>query len=288
MVVLGIYEKALPKSISWKERLQAAKECGFDYVEMSIDESDERLERLNWNKEKRLKIVQNKLNIGVGIHSICLSAHRRFSLGSQNRQNVNRAKDIMEKAINLAYDIGVRNIQLAGYDVYPDYEPPSDATKVQFIENLKWAVSIAAQAQVMLSVEIMDTEFMSTLSRWKVYDEIIRSPWFTVYPDIGNVSAWNVDIKEEFARTIDKITAIHLKDTYAVSETSKGQFRDVPFGSGCVDFVGFFTLMKELNYQGSFVIEQWSEAKENPLSEVMKSKLWMLEKMREAGYDYSS
>ncbi|MFV0322558.1 MAG: L-ribulose-5-phosphate 3-epimerase [Alphaproteobacteria bacterium] len=284
MTVLGIYEKALPKGMSWLERLEAAQRCGFDYVEMSIDESDERLTRLDWDKQQRLEIVRNKLDTGIGIHSICLSGHRRFALGSQNKANEIRAKEIMEKAITLAYDIGIRNIQLAGYDVYPDYEARSEATKEQYIQNLIWSVKLAAEAQVMLSMEIMDTEFMSTLSRWQEYDDIIRSPWFTVYPDIGNVSAWNVDVKVEFTKTIDKITAIHLKDTYAVSATNKGQFRDVPFGSGCVDFVGFFRLLKELNYRGSFVLEQWSENAAEPLEEVMKSKGWILQRMEDAGY----
>jgi L-ribulose-5-phosphate 3-epimerase UlaE len=45
---LGIYEKALPKDLSWPERLVLAKSCGFDFVEMSVDETDERLSRLDW------------------------------------------------------------------------------------------------------------------------------------------------------------------------------------------------------------------------------------------------
>ena len=40
---LGIYEKALAKDLSWPERLVLAKSCGFDFVEMSVDETDERL-----------------------------------------------------------------------------------------------------------------------------------------------------------------------------------------------------------------------------------------------------
>jgi len=284
MVCLGIYEKALPKDFSWRERLAAAGECGFDYVEMSIDETDDRLSRLDWNKEERLDIVRHKLETGIGIHSICLSGHRRFAFGSQNAANEARARDIMEKAIALAYDIGVRNIQLAGYDVYPDYEPRSEATKAQFVENLQWAVQLAASAQVMLSVEIMDTEFMSTISRWKEFDRLINSPWFTVYPDIGNVSAWNVDVEAELRLGIDKISAIHLKDTLAVSATNKGRFKDVPFGSGCVDFVEAFKILKMLNYRGSFMIEQWSEKAADPLAEVKKTKAWILERMKEANY----
>ena len=42
---IGIYEKATPKHFSWSERLAFAKELGFDFVEMSVDESDARLDR---------------------------------------------------------------------------------------------------------------------------------------------------------------------------------------------------------------------------------------------------
>ncbi len=284
MICLGIYEKALPKDYDWRGRLEAAGACGFDYVEMSIDETDQRLSRLDWSREQRLDIVRAKLETGVGLHSICLSGHRRFAFGSQNPANVARARDIMEKAVGLAYDIGVRNIQLAGYDVYPDYEPRSQVTEEQFLENLQWAVDLAASAQVMLSMEIMDTEFMSTISRWKAYDRRIDSPWFTVYPDIGNVSAWNVDVEAELSLGIDKITAIHLKDTLAVNEGFPGKFKEVPFGTGCVDFVEAFRILKKLNYRGSFMIEQWSEKAQDPLAEVRKTRAWIVEQRRKANY----
>lgn len=50
---IGIYEKALPKNITWQERLSLAKACGFEFIEMSIDESNDRLSRLNWTKSER-------------------------------------------------------------------------------------------------------------------------------------------------------------------------------------------------------------------------------------------
>ena len=34
--LLGLYEKALPPGLRWEERLLAAKELGFDYLEISI------------------------------------------------------------------------------------------------------------------------------------------------------------------------------------------------------------------------------------------------------------
>ncbi len=49
-IPLGIYEKALPAGECWLERLQLAKALGFDFVEMSLDETDARLARLDWSR----------------------------------------------------------------------------------------------------------------------------------------------------------------------------------------------------------------------------------------------
>ena len=51
--------------------------------------------------------------------------------------------------------------------------------------KLAWAVEQAAASQVMLAVEIMDTAFMNSISKWKKWDEMLASPWFTVYPDVA-------------------------------------------------------------------------------------------------------
>lgn len=279
---LGIYEKALPKHISWQDRLSIAKACGFDFVEISIDESDERLSRLDWTKAQRLELVQAIINTGVTIPSMCLSGHRRFPFGSHDEATRQKAYEIMEKAIQLAVDIGIRTIQLAGYDVY--YEEQDESTLERFQQGMEWAVELAASNQVTLSMEIMDTQFMSSITRWKKWDDIIRSPWFTVYPDLGNLSAWNDNVVEELTLGIDKISAIHLKDTYKVTETCAGQFRDVPFGEGCVDFVTCFKTLAELNYRGAFLIEMWTEKAQEPIEDIIKARRFIEQKMQEGGF----
>ena len=81
---IGIYEKATPTHFTWLERLNFAKELGFDFVEMSIDERDERLARLDWSKDERLEVVKAIYKTGVRIPSICFSGHRRYPLGSKH------------------------------------------------------------------------------------------------------------------------------------------------------------------------------------------------------------
>ena len=51
-IPIGIYEKALPGDFTWEEKMKAAKAAGFDYMELSVDESEERLSRLDWSEEE--------------------------------------------------------------------------------------------------------------------------------------------------------------------------------------------------------------------------------------------
>ncbi len=281
-IKIGIYEKALPKGLSWDERFAMAKRQSFDFVEMSIDEADERLARLDWSGEERLDCVKAMFTHGIRIPSICLSGHRRFPLGSHDPQIRLKGQEIMTRAIDLASDLGVRVIQLAGYDVY--YEDSDEQTLAWFLEGLKTSLAYAAKQQVMLSMEIMDTKLMSSITRYLAYKEILDSPWFTVYPDIGNLSAWGNDVRAEFLKGINQTVAIHLKDTLAVTQEFPGKFKEVPFGEGCVDFVNFFSLLLELEYQGPFLIEMWTEKSDDPEKAVKAAKDWILAKMREGRY----
>lgn len=283
MTTLGIYEKALPKNITWLERLTLAKELGFSFVEMSIDETDERLSRLDWTLDERQKIVDAVYSTGIDIHSICLSGHRRFPFGSIDKDKREKSLEIMKKAVDLAVDLGIRNIQLAGYDVY--YEDKSPLTREYFIENLKKAVDMAASKQVMLSIEIMDDPFINSITKFNQIKQQIQSPWLQVYPDIGNLSAWpENDVNYELEIGIDSIVAVHLKDTKNVTADYPGKFKEVPWGEGDVDFLGALKTLKRIGYEGTFLLEMWSETEDNPSEAIEKAKEFILPIMKEAGY----
>ena len=64
-IPLGIYEKALPSGTSWYERLASARDAGFDFVEISVDETDERLARLDWSRSERREFCDAISETGV-------------------------------------------------------------------------------------------------------------------------------------------------------------------------------------------------------------------------------
>lgn len=279
---LGIYEKALPRDLDWPGRLGLAGELGFSFVEMSIDESDQRLSRLEWGASDRRALREAIAACGIGVPSICLSGHRRFPLGSHDPQTRRRGRLMLEQAIGLARDLGVRTIQLAGYDAY--YEDSDEDTARWFEEGLRWGLDIAARENVMLAMEIMDDPFMNSIPKYLNLKRRLPSPWFAVYPDVGNLSAWGNDLPSQLELALPEIVAIHLKDTCPVTGDSPGQFRDVPFGEGCVDFVAVFRTLARLAYSGPFMIEMWTEKSDDPAAAVAGARTWILERMQEGGY----
>lgn len=274
-VPLGIYEKALPAGEDWFARLKMAKELGFDFVEMSVDESDHRLARLDWSREQRMAVVDAVARTGVRIPSMCLSAHRRFPLGSEEDATRAQGLEVMRKAIVLAQDLGIRVIQLAGYDVY--YQEANDYTRERFRAGLKEAVEMASRAQVTLAMEIMDYPLMNSISKALGYAHYLNNPWFQLYPDIGNLSAWDNDVQMELASGAGHIVAVHVKDT------QQGVFKNVPFGQGVVEFERCFKTLLDTGYCGPYLIEMWSETASDPVKEVREARAWVVDKMQKAG-----
>lgn len=249
---LGLYEKSMPSELNWKEKLEAAKAAGFDFVEISIDETEEKLRRLDMSQAERMEMVNLMKIVGVPIRTLCLSGHRKFPLGSHDPLIRKQGMEIMEKAVQLADDLGIRIIQLAGYDVY--YEETSEETRRFFLENLIKATEMAARAGVVLGFETMETEFMNTVEKSMKYVKQVSSIYLNVYPDIGNITnaakTYGTDVLDDLRAGRGHLVAMHLK------ETKPGHFREIPFGEGHVDFEKAIETAWELGVR-KFVTEFW-------------------------------
>lgn len=252
---IGLYEKAMPGNLSWTEKILAAKKAGYDFIEISIDETDEKLKRLDMSKEERIGLVSLMQALDMPIRTMCLSGHRKYPLGSNDPEIRQRSMEIMEKALQLADDLGVRIIQLAGYDVY--YEQSNNETKKYFLNNLKKITEMAASKGILMGFETMETEFMNTVQKAMSYVKQIDSVYLNVYPDLGNITNAAVsygkdvnDVNNDLETGRGKLVAMHLK------ETVPGKFREIPFGTGHVDFEHGIKKAWELGVR-RFVTEFW-------------------------------
>jgi L-ribulose-5-phosphate 3-epimerase len=249
---LGLYEKAMPGSMTIPEKMLCAAEFGYDYLELSIDETDEKLSRLDMTPHERRAMANLQFETGIRIGSICLSAHRKYPMGSPETGTRTRSLEILKKAVKLASDIGVRLIQLAGYDVY--YETSTPETARFFEAGLSSSVEFAAGYGVILAFETMETPFMDTVAKAMRYVREVDSPYLQVYPDLGNctnsAALYGHDVLSDIMTGRGHLAAMHLK------ETVPGRYREVRYGDGHVDFPSAIEAAASLGVR-MFVTEFW-------------------------------
>jgi len=248
---IGLYEKALPVDWPWEKRLGMAAQAGYDFIDISIDESEVRLARLDWPASERAMLHQAIANTGVPILTMCLSAHRKYPLGSHSPETRRQGLDIFQKAIRFARDIGVRIIQVMGYDVF--YETSDDETKANYVESLRHCVQWAGQAGVMLGLENVDNPYLESVEKGLRLVQELDSPWFQLYPDMANLAAAGYYPPEELLLAKGHLIGVHFKDSLP------GVIRGVPFETGIVPFVETFEALAQVGFCGPMGVEMWAD-----------------------------
>jgi L-ribulose-5-phosphate 3-epimerase len=249
---VGLYEKALPSAWSWEQRLAATAEAGYSFAEISIDPSDERLARLTWPAGAKADLRNAIAASGVPIMTMCLSAHRVYSLGSRVAATRLRGLEIMRRAIDFSVDVGVRIVQVPGYDVF-DEQPGDAGTEVRFIDGMYQAVEWATQAGVMLALENVDVPLSESIVPCMEIVRQINSIWFQIYPDMANIAAAGYDPVAELPNCAGHLVAVHVKD--GLPRTIRG----VPFEAGLVHFDEVFRVLAGLDFRGPLTVEMWAD-----------------------------
>jgi L-ribulose-5-phosphate 3-epimerase len=266
-IPVGIYEKAFPVEYSLEQILTSAKEIGYDFVELSIDETPARLERLNWSSTERAALRQAIYDSGIPVWGMGVSAHRKFPLGSISPDLRQRGLDILYRSIELAVDLGVKVIQIMGYDAF--YEPSNADTQAYYLEGLRAGVDWASAAGVMLALENGDHELVDSVEKAMHFVKKIDSPWFNVYPDIGNMTAAGYNPLEELPLADGHLVGVHVKDT------RPGELRGVPLEQGIVQFSETFRLLSRMGFAGPLVMEMWAHLDQtgDPISSAARARV---------------
>ena len=248
---IGLYEKGLPPLPDWPARMAAARNTGFDFLEIAIDESDEKRARLDWSPESRAAFRDAAAEAEMPVFNLIFSILRRYPLGAPDAAVRAAGLDYLKRGIGLAADLGIRCIQVPGY--YSFYEPAGPDGAAHFESGLAEAAEWAADAGVMLGIENMDGTDVVSLRDALGHVDAVGSPWLQLYPDVGNLAANGLDVADELAAAAGRMVGIHLKDT------RPGIYRRVPFGEGTVPFDAAFRTLAETGYRGSFLIEMWND-----------------------------
>lgn len=244
---LILYEKALMPH-DWPKMFADTAALGFDGFEISVDESDARLARLDWTEQECMAVIRAAKNTGILLQSLCFSGQRRFPMGSTDPSIVQTSLQMMTKCIRLCQSLGVRTLQVAGFDVF--YEPASEETYLRYIDNLEKMTRIAERHGVMLAIEPVEKGVLSVKMALDIIDKI-RSPFLQVYPDIANMASLGIDYFPQIEAGLGHIVQIHIRD--AVPD----YFYGVDIGTGIIDFVKTFQFFAQLGLNCPLTLEMW-------------------------------
>ena len=249
---IGLYEKAMRNTLTWKEKLQCAKECGYDYLEISIDATEEKINRIYMDTEEKREIMEAIFDTGIPIGSMSVSALTKYALGDPDQALRDRGMEIAEKSIQLSSALGVRTVMIPGYDIY--YGESTIETKRYFLENIRKIAEIAEREGILVGFETMENNFMNTTGKAVQYVNMVDSAYLKIYPDAGNITNAAVanrhDVCEDLSLGKGKLIALHLK------ETKPDVYREVPFLTGHVEFERIINTAWKLGVR-RYVTELW-------------------------------
>lgn len=249
---IGLYEKAMRNTLTWKEKLQCAKECGYDYLEISVDATEEKINRIYMDTEEKREIMEAIFDTGIPIGSMSVSALTKYALGDPDQAVRDRGMEIAEKSIQLSSALGVRTVMIPGYDIY--YGESTIETKRYFLENIRKIAEIAEREGILVGFETMENNFMNTTGKAVQYVNMVDSAYLKIYPDAGNITNAAVanrhDVCEDLSLGKGKLIALHLK------ETKPDVYREVPFLTGHVEFERIINTAWKLGVR-RYVTELW-------------------------------
>ncbi len=227
----------------WQDEFYIAKDLGLDCIEFILDYENAELNPLI--KEGGIdEIINVTKQTRVGVKSICADYFMDAPIHSENIEISNSSQKILEKLLDNAFKLEVKNIVIPCVD---QSSLTNEALIKKFIQLLTPLVKIAEKYKINLSLET-DLNPESFLQLIQSFD----SSRVSVNYDVGNSAHLGYDLFEELDHYGEKITDIHIKDRVLGGGS-------VELGKGDADFEGFFTKLKEFDYKGPFILQAYRD-----------------------------
>jgi L-ribulose-5-phosphate 3-epimerase len=266
----GLYEKSICSSLSWEDKFNLIRDAGYDYFEISIDATPQKLSRLE-DRAEQLRIRRASEMLDTPLYTFAFTANRFFPLGSEDDSIRREGVRLFKQALDFASFVGAKTMNIASYDEYQ--KPRNKNTEVFFLDSLKECVEHAGIRGVIISLETMDTPFIDTTRKALQYVRAIDSAFLQIGVDPGNISAMGHDPVIDIPSGGGHIVEVEFKDT------RPGQVRDVFFGEGTLDFGACFHMLHEIHYQGFLAAEMWCHDDPAYHPNIFKAARFLKEKM---------
>lgn len=231
----------LPKSGSYVERFQIARDAGFVGVEMQTMPDQAEAEQARDAAQKT----------GLVIHSVMNADHWRYPLSSGDPDVVKRSVAGMETSLRNAKLWGAGAVLLVPAVVDPQTSYADAWTRSQRVIRER-ILPLASELKVIVAIEEVWNKFLLSPLEMAHYVDEFESPFVKAYFDVGNVVFYGYP--QDWIRTLGKrIVRLHLKDFKL--DRGKGIFEWKNLGEGDIDWVAVRKALAEIGYDGYMTTE---------------------------------
>jgi len=196
-----------------KEKMQLAKDAGFDGIELSLDETGE--VSLESTEEDLIRVKECAKEIGIELYSIASGLYWTYNYTSANSKNRKKAVEITKKQLEVAHTLGCDTILVVPGAVEVAFDPGEvveyDVAYERAQNALKSLAPYAEKLGVSIGVENVWNRFLLSPMEMARFIDEIGSDCVGSYFDVGNVLF--MGYPEHWIKVLDKrIKKVHFKD----------------------------------------------------------------------------
>jgi len=226
-------------SETWEREFEVSKSCGFSAIELLFGLDDYRNNPL-MDKKGRNKIAGLSESLLLPISSICAHFFQVYGFFRDCPQIESGNISILKKLIESCGQVRCKNILI----------PFLEETVIESEQDKKDVFKFVDSVYKLLEQYGITLCFETALPGAEMLElvEKIDRPNIRIYYDIGNSAYFRYDPAEEIRNLSKWICGVHIKD-----RNESGN--NVILGTGLVDFAACFEALKEIKYEGSYILE---------------------------------
>lgn len=234
----------LPEKLSIAERMQLARDAGFEQVECPTTPDPKDAEEMK----------RAAANAGLRIHSVMNMGHWKYPLSSSDPAVVQKSLDGVRTSIQNAHSWRADTVLLVPGVVDANNSYGGVYTRSQ--ESLRKLLPMAEESRVILAIEEVWNKFLLSPLEFARYIDSFNSPWVRAYFDVGNVVLYGYP--QDWIHTLGKrIVKLHIKDfSFREDPFTKNHVAAwVPLLEGDIQWHTVYDALREIGYEGSATVE---------------------------------
>ncbi len=242
----GIAGTIFPEHMPWSERFLAAKNAGFDGVEIPVGGEI----KLSSTPDEVKRTGEAAHRAGITVASLWVSQPLwDHPLNSPEAAVRAAGAESIVRCLEFArlLNCGAMLLVPARLGSGPKFQVGYQATWDRVTAELKKLIPVAEQKKVIITPENVWNKFLVSPLEMRAFVDQFKSPWLQTHFDTGNVMQFGYP--QDWILTLGpRIKRVHVKDYKLSTRAEQGHFCDLLEGD--VDWKEVMAALNRISYQG--------------------------------------